>query len=455
MMNTRNCAACLALLLFGLAGLISAAGTARADAPLPARLVRGLNERVDQGVRDWVEFYKTCHAHPELSGHERESAARMATILADAGVTVTRDIGGHGVVGVLANGEGPTLLLRGDMDALPITEETGLPYASSATFTQPDGSKVGVMHACGHDMHQAILAGTAQTLVAMKTVWSGTVVFVVQPAEEIGQGARLMIEDGLFERFPKPDACLALHVSHELKTGTVGYTAEWAFANVDSVDITLYGKGGHGAHPHTTVDPIVTASRLVLALQTIVSRRIDPRDTAVVTVGSFHAGAKHNVIPNEVHLQLTVRSYTDEVRKTLLDSIRQLTVDVARSARCPRPPKVVVLDADFTPAAYNDPDLTASCAAVFRQLLGDENVIQRRQTMGGEDFGRYARHLKAPGFMFWLGVVDAARYTAAQRPDGRPLPSVHSSRFRVEPEPTLRTGVRCMTAAALSMLDRK
>lgn len=423
--------------------------------PLTAELAAAIEQHVDKSMAAWLDLYRTCHRNPELSLHEKESAGRIAKLFTEAGIDVTPNVGGFGVVGVLANGAGPTILIRGDMDALPIAEESGLPYASKVTFTKPDGSTVGVMHACGHDMHQTILVGTAQTLAAMKHHWSGTVVFIAQPAEEIGQGARMMIEAGLFERFPLPAGCIALHVSHELKVGTVGCTSGWAFANVDSVDITIYGKGGHGAYPHATVDPIVTASQLVLALQTIVSRQIDPRDPAVVTVGSFHAGTKHNVIGDEAKLQLTVRSYTDEVRQAVLDSIRRMAVDIARSAGCPKPPKVELLEGDFTPAAYNDPELTAAGVAVFRRLVGSENVIERRPAMGGEDFGRYARHLGARGFMFWVGVVDESRFKAAQRPGGPPLPSVHSARFRIEPEPTIRTGVRCMTGLALSLLDSR
>jgi len=429
-----------------------AAGDPPAAEPISADRVDMLNRHVEESLADWLAFYKLSHTHPELSLHESQSAARVAQRFESAGIKVTKGVGGHGVVGVLTNGTGPTVLVRGDMDALPITEETGLPYASKVVHTRPDGSKVGVMHACGHDMHQTVLVATAETLAAMKDRWRGTVVFVAQPAEEIGRGSRSMIESGLFERFPVPDHCLALHVSHELQAGTIGYTSGWAFANVDSVDITIHGRGGHGAQPHTTIDPIVTASQLVLALQTIVSRRVDPRDTAVVTVGSIHAGTKHNIIPNEAKLQLTVRSYTDEVRKKLLDSIRQITEDTCKAAGCSTPPDIRVIDEDFTPASFNDPTLSEATAAVFRQILGEKNTIVRRPSMGGEDFGRYARHLEKPGFMFWLGVVDKPRFDAAQRPGGPSLPPVHSSKFRTDPEPTIRTGVRCMTAATLNLL---
>ena len=432
--------------------LALAAPRAVAGSPLSQDVIATINRHIEGSVDQWIEFYKTCHSHPELSLHEEQSAARLVKVFDDVGMVVTPRVGGHGVVGVLTNGRGPTLLIRGDMDALPVLEDTGLPYASKATFTRPDGSKVGVMHACGHDMHQTVLAGTAKTLAAMKDHWAGTIVFVAQPAEEIGQGARMMIEDGLFKRFPRPDRCIALHVSHQLKVGTVGYTSGWAFGNVDSVDITIYGKGGHGSAPHTTVDPIVTAAQVVLALQTIVSRRINPRDAGVVTVGSIHAGSKHNIISNEAHLQLTVRSYKEEVRKTLLDSIRQITTDVAKAARCPKPPKVEILENDFTPASYNNPQLTAHAVELFQQLLGADNAVEQPPTMGGEDFGRYAKYLGVPGFMFWLGAVDEQRFAASKVAGGEPLPSTHSAKFRVEPEPAIRTGVRSMSALALSLL---
>jgi hippurate hydrolase len=311
------------------------------------------------------------------------------------------------------------------------------------------------MHACGHDMHQTILVATAQTLVSLKDQWKGTVLFIAQPAEETGEGARLMIEDGLFKRFPKPNYCIALHVSHEMLVGTVGYTAGWVYANVDSVDITIHGKGGHGAYPHGAIDPIVTAAHIITELQTIVSRRVNPLDHAVVTVGSIHAGTKHNVIPDTAKLELTVRSFTDDVRKEVLDSIRRIAVNTARAMGCPKDPDVVVLDDQFTPAAYNDPKLTARAAEVFRGILGDANVIERPPSMGGEDFGVYAKTLGVPGFMFQLGVVDAERFEASRKPGGEQLPTVHSAKFRVEVAPTLKTGVRCMTALALSLLEAK
>jgi len=423
--------------------------------PLRAKLNTAVDEQIAKSADAWVATYKTCHASPELSRQEKESAARVAEAFKKAGLDVTSNVGGYGVVGILKNGDGPTVLIRGEMDALPIVEETGLPFASKVTVAQPDGSKVGVMHACGHDMHQTILVATAQTLTALKDQWRGTVVFIAQPAEETGEGARLMIEDGLFTRFPKPNYCIALHVSHEMKVGTVGYTSGWVYANVDSVDITIYGKGGHGAYPHGTIDPIVTAAHVITELQTIVSRRMNPLEHAVVMVGSIHAGTKHNVIPDTAKLQLTVRSFTDDVRKEVLDSIRRITVNTAKAMGCPKDPDVVVRDGEFTPAAYNDPNLTATAAEVFKNVLGEANVMERPPSMGGEDFGQYAKHQGVPGFMFQLGVVDQKRFEASKQPGGPPLPTVHSSKFQVEIAPTLKTGVRCMTTLALSLLAEK
>ena len=423
--------------------------------PLPPDVLHKLDEKIDQSLAAWVDYYMSCHSNPELSLQEKESADHVAKLFQAAGLKVATNFGGYGVVGVLENGKGPRLLIRGDMDALPIVEKTGLPFASKVKVKQPDGSTVGVMHACGHDVHQTVLVGTAQTLVALKNEWAGTVVFVAQPAEELGRGAEMMIKAGLFDRFGKPDYCLALHVNHELKTATVGYTPGWCYANVDSVNITIHGRGGHGAYPHNAIDPIVAGAQVVTALQTIVSRRMNPREPAVVTVGSFNAGTKHNIIPEKAHLQLTVRSYTDEARSLLLSSIKQITIDTCKAAGCPREPDVVVLEEEFTPATYNDPQLTAKAAEVFRSLLGDDHVFERPPTMGGEDFSRYAKTSGAPGLMFNLGVVDAKRFASAGQEGAEPLPTVHSSKFQVDPEPTLRTGVRCMSALALTLLDRQ
>lgn len=423
-----------------------------------ALAVRALPED-DTAVRGWldehlaglVETYRHLHAHPELSLAEHETAAAVATQLRASGYAVTEGVGGTGVVGILANGDGPTVLVRGDMDALPVVEETGLPYASTVRVATPAGGTVGVMHACGHDVHTTVLLGTGAALSALRARWAGTVVLVAQPAEEIGRGALGMIADGLFERFPRPDATLALHVSPELPVGRIGYTSGFHAANVDSVDIIVHGRGGHGARPHQAIDPIVAAAEIVTVLQTLVSRRVSPTDPAVVTVGSFHGGTKHNVIPDTVTMQLTVRSYSDEVRALLLDGIRQIAVDTCRAYRCPVPPTVTVSD-EYTPAAYNDPALTASAVSVFSGIFGAEAMVELQPGMTGEDYGRYARVLDVPGFMFRLGSVPRAVYDASRAPDGPPLPSIHSSQFAPDDAGSLRVGVRAMSNLALALL---
>ncbi len=418
-----------------------------------ADLAATIDQKIEQDLGGLVEYYKDLHHHPELSLNEHESARKIAQHLKAAGYSVTANVGGTGVVGMLSNGPGPTVLIRADMDALPVVEETELPYRSKVTATGTDGRTVGVMHACGHDIHQACLIGTARVLAHTRKRWSGTVMIVAQPAEEIGAGARMMIEDGLFERFGRPDYCVALHASGIHPTGTIAYTPGWALANVDSVDITIYGQGGHGSRPHETIDPVVAAAQVIVALQTIVSRRVDPVEHAVITVGSVHAGSKHNIIPNEAKMQLTVRSYSDETRRILLDGIRDVTVNTCRAMGCTKDPKVVLTKDEFTPATFNDPDLAEAAAGVFRQVLGDEHVLRIKPVMGGEDFGRYAAHLSVPGFIFWIGSVERGLYEASKNPGGPSLPPIHSSKFAPDPEPTIRIGVRCMASLALSLLE--
>ncbi len=410
---------------------------------------------VEQNIQNLLETYKHLHANPELSLQEVKTAALLADGLSQSGYRVTTGIGGTGVVAVLTNGVGPTVLIRGDMDALPVIEETGLDYISKVRVTKDDGTTVGVMHACGHDVHSTMLLGTGRLLNELRRRWRGTVVLIAQPAEEIGQGARMMIEDGLFERFPKPDFCIALHVKHDLPVGHIGYTAGWAFANVDSVDITIFGRGGHGARPNAAVDPIVTAAHVITTLQTVVSRRLDPIERAVITVGSIHGGSKHNIIPDEVKMQLTVRSYTDQVRRQLLDGIRQITVDTCKTFGCPKPPVVKVIEADYTPASYNDPELTAAAAGLFQALFGNDAVHELPAEMGGEDFGRFARYLKVPGLQFVVGTVSEQAVETSKRPGADPLPSVHSSKFAPLPEPTLRTSITAMSNLALALLADK
>ena len=412
-----------------------------------------VRKQVDIEYPTLFEFYKDLHTHPELSFQEEQTSARVAAEFRKAGFEVTTGVGKHGVVAVLRNGGGPTVLLRTDMDALPVKEQTGLPYASKATTLDDKGDQVPVMHACGHDAHMACAAGTARILARLKDRWHGTLVIIGQPAEERGGGARAMLADGLFTRFPRPDFCLALHDDAGLEVGTLGYTSGWAMANVDMVDVLIHGVGGHGAYPHKTKDPIVLAAQIVLALQTIVSREVQPGEAAVVTVGSIHGGTKHNIIPDEVRLQITVRSYTDEVRRQTLESIKRIVRGQAVAAGMPddRLPEVSVRD-EFTPATYNNPELTGRIVGVFNTWFGDAKVIQKKPVMGGEDFSEYGRTAdKIPIFLFMVGGVSPEAYRKRYTV---PLPSLHSPLWAPVPEPTIKTGVTAMTAAALELMGK-
>jgi hippurate hydrolase len=404
---------------------------------------------VEKQLPELVELYRHFHSHPELSLQEKETAARVAKEWKQAGLEVHTGIGGHGVVGLLKNGDGPTLMLRTDLDALPVTEQTDLVYASKVRVRDDAGDDVGVMHACGHDVHITNLIATARYLAENKDVWSGTLMVIGQPAEERGAGAQAMLKDGLFEKFPKPDFAVALHVDATLATGKVGVRPGYAMANVDSVDITVHGKGGHGAYPHTTVDPIVQAAQLVLALQTVVSRETDPLEPAVITVGSIHGGTKHNIIGDRCHLQITVRSYTEEVRRRLLEGIERRAKAVAIGAGAPEP---VVKVSEGTPSLKNDEELTARLAQVFSRTLGKENVVTSEMTMGGEDFSEYGL-AGVPIVMYRLGAVDGARL-ARFKELGQEPPSLHSPVFYPDVEEALATGVRTMTAAALDLLSK-
>lgn len=416
--------------------------------PRPA-LHPALDRLADAHLPALEAFYRDLHRHPELSGEETRTAAAFADRLAALGYNVTRGVGGTGVVGWLRTGDGPVVLLRADMDALPITEATGLPYASEVTVTR-DGTPTGVMHACGHDIHLASALGAATLLAALRDRWRGTVIVIAQPAEEIGAGARAMIADGLFERFPVPDAIFALHTIEDIPAGRVGLKPRWVFATVDSVDITVHGKGGHGARPHQTADPIVAAAAIVTALQTLVSRRVEPGEPAVVTVGAFHAGTKHNIIPDEAKLQLTVRSYGEDTRRTLLEGIEAIARNTCAAHGCVRPPTIAT-NPDPTPAAYNHPGLTEGAATVLGALLGPDAIQPTPASTGGEDFARYSRATGRPALMFRLGVSPPDAFA----PDGTPkreLPGLHSPRFAPVPGPSIRTGARALAALALAVL---
>jgi amidohydrolase len=372
-----------------------------------ADLFPTIRHGVEKGYTDLEKLYKHFHANPELSFFEEKTSQRMAEEWRALGFDVTENVGGYGVVAVMENGDGPTIMVRADMDALPVKEETGLEYASTVTTDDELGVNVPVMHACGHDVHITSIIGAARVLNSMKDSWSGTLVMIAQPAEERGAGAREMLADGLFEKFPRPEAAVALHVDPGLEAGKVGFVPGFAMANVDSVDIKIRGVGGHGAYPHKTKDPVVIAAQVVLALQTIVSREISPLDPAVVTVGSIHGGTKHNIIPNEVDLQLTVRSYSDETRDHLMEAIERITMNTARAAGVPPfALPTVELREEYTPALYNTPELVGQVVGAFKEFLGEENVEEGESVMGGEDFGRYGREEpRIPIFMYRLGAI--------------------------------------------------
>jgi hippurate hydrolase len=398
-----------------------------------------------------VEIYQGFHRAPELSSQEEQTAARLADILKKLGCEVQTGIGGYGVAAVLKNGPGPTLMVRTDLDALPVTENTGLVYGSQVKVKKADGTMTGVMHACGHDIHITNLIGVAQYLASHKQDWSGTVMFIGQPAEETGRGAKGMLDAGLFQKLPKPDMALALHVDALLAAGKIGYRPGYTLANVDSVDITLHGRGGHGASPHSTIDPIVQAAQLIVSLQTLVSREIDPVTPGVVTVGSIHAGTKHNVIPDDCHLQLTVRSYSDDVRRTLLDGIRRKANAVAAGAGA-NEPTIKILEDEFTPALFNDEKLVERVLPSLKKAVGVENVVLAEPAMGGEDFSRYGR-AGVPIFMFRLGSVEPKRLAGYKRTGD--IPSLHSAVYYPDAEQTLQTGVTAMTTAVLDLLPPK
>src|SRR5213082_3179498 len=411
-----------------------------------------------------LTIYKDLHTHPELSAHEERSAAIVAKELKAAGCEVTERVGKYekpgatcfGVVGVMKNGPGPTVLVRSDLDALPVHEETGLPYASTVTTKNDEGKEVPVMHACGHDIHMSTLVGTARALGKLKDAWHGTIIFIGQPAEETVGGARAMMKDGLYTRWPKPDYALALHDDAEIETGKIGVTEGYAFANVDSVDVTVHGVGGHGAYPHKTKDPIVLSAEIINAWQTIASRENNPLDPVVITVGSIHGGTKHNIIPDEVKMQLTVRTYKPEVRQRVLSAIEQIAKGCATAAGLPpdKMPEVNVLHAEHVNAVYNNPELTKRVKATLKSAIGDENVVDKDPTMAGDDFSEFSLpDHSIPACMFNVGAVDPAKAAEAKK-TGASLPSLHSSKFLPLPEPTIRVGIIGMTSAVLDLMKK-
>ncbi len=415
----------------------------------------GIDQLIDQKYTYLETFYRDLHQWPELSTREKITSGKIAAELEKAGFAVTEHFGGFGVVGVMENGEGPVILIRTDMDALPIKEKTGLTFASRQKAIL-NGNEVDVMHACGHDMHMTVFTGTAYTLAALKDQWRGTVIMIAQPAEETGTGARSMLEEGLYARFGTPDYALAYHVSPELETGKIGYCPGPAMASVTSVNMTVKGKGGHGAYPHETIDPVVLSARIILAIQTLVSREISPLEPSVVTVGAIHGGFKHNIIPDEVTLLLTLRSYSEAVREQTIQGLRRISRGIAISAGLPEEkyPEVIV-EEGYTPPLINDTDLTNRWVEVLNNTLGKENVVRVDPVMAGEDFGQYGfTEEKVPICLMWLGSVSEATMQDHLE-KGTRLPPLHSPLFAPDPKTTIRTGVKSMVSVVLDLTKTK
>jgi amidohydrolase len=414
---------CAFALLFG--GTVSAQGTSAVDAEVRAAYPRS------------EALYIDLHRHPELSFHEVATAAKLAKELRQLGYDVTEHVGRVGVVGVLKNGAGPTVMLRTELDALPVTEDTGLPYASTVRTKDDSGLDVGVMHACGHDIHMAAWVGTARIMAENRGSWRGTLVLIGQPAEETVSGAKAMIADGLLTRFPRPDFALAVHDDAGAPAGMVGFHAGPILTNSDAVTIRIFGRGGHGARPEATVDPIVIAARTILALQTIVSREISPLDAAVITVGSIHGGTKNNIIPDEVVLQLTVRSFTEPVRAHLLSAIDRIAAAEAAAAGAPRAP--IVERSQPVQALVNDTAMTRNVSAMLIRELGSARVKDTPPEMASEDFSQF-QLAGVPTLMLRIGAVEQSKYDAAMK-SGATLPTLHSAQFAPDREPAIKTAM--------------
>jgi hippurate hydrolase len=432
-----------------LTGSLPSLATAAAPGPLRELVTR----RVGAEYPSLFGIYTNLHAHPELSFMEVKTAALVAGELRTLGFTVTEKVGNTGVVGVLTNGVGPTLLVRADMDGLPIRENSGVSYASTDVVKDLSGKDQPAMHGCAHDTHITGLIGTARLLVSLKDRWTGTLVLIAQPAEEIVGGARAMLADGLYTRFPKPDFAIALHTTSMLPAGVIGYGEGPFLASVSSMDIQVRGVGGHGSAPHTTKDPIVLASQIVVALQTIVSREIKPGAPAVVTVGTIHGGLKRNIISDEVRLELTLRAFDEKVMAQLIASIRRICDGTARAAGVPddRLP-LISFTPESVPVTSNDPVLARRLTGTFLDWFGKDGARVQEPIMGAEDFSQYRRE-GVPICMWWVGATDPARITESER-TGVPVPSNHSATFAPVPEPTLKACVTSMTAAVLELMGR-
>lgn len=409
----------------------------------------GLQERVKEDLPFLLDFYKERHQSPEISLEEKETSKKLAEELRKIGVEVTENFGGYGIVGMIRNGEGPTILYRTDMDALPMYEKTGLPYSSKKVI-QYNGIETGAMHSCGHDMHMTTWLGTARAMMQMKNQWKGTLMLIGQPAEEIGAGAKMMLEAGLYEKFAVPDYGVALHCSPTIPAGQVGFGKGYTMAAMENIDIRVFGVGAHGASPHMSVDPIVIASMIVMDLQTIVSRNLKPIESAVITVGAIKGGTKHNIIPDEVTLQLTVRTFKKEVREMIHRRIKEVCRGIAIAAGLPddKMPEVKVLEI-FTPSNYNDPAFVDRLSSIVARSIGKENVVDAEPQMVAEDFSRYGQtEHKVPTVLFWLGTVPDTRMQSGD------LPGLHSPFYYPDPEKSLLTGVQATTACLLDLFGK-
>jgi len=407
------------------------------------------SKEVDAVYSNAHSLYLDIHQHPELSGHEAQTATKLADRLRNSGYDVTESVGRTGVVAVLENGAGPTVMLRTELDALPVEEKTGLPYASTVRIKDDAGRDVPVMHACGHDLHIAAIVGTAQIMAKSKATWHGTLILIGQPAEETISGASAMVKDGLFTRFPRPDAVVALHVGNELPAGKVGIVSGIYNTNGDSLRITIYGKGGHGAAPHNTIDPIVIAARTILALQTITSREVKPGELAIVTVGYIHAGIKNNIIPDQAELGLTVRTYKPDIRRQVLAAIARITKGEADAAGAPRSPSVERYEG--TDAVYNEPALAQRIRAPLEAALGKDNVVTEEPIAASEDFSVFEAQ-GIPGIYFSLGGADPEKLAQA-RAAGTQLPSNHSALFAPDVDRSLHTAIISEVAVLRNLLN--
>jgi hippurate hydrolase len=417
---------------------------------------QNLDQEIEKLYPALDKLYKHLHQNPEISLQEKETSARMADELKKAGYEVSTGIGGYGVIGVLKNGPGPVLLIRTDMDALPMEEKTGLPYASTKKTIGNDGKETFVAHSCGHDIHMSVFIGTAQLMAANKQSWRGTLLMVGQPSEENGMGAWNMLNDGLNSRFPHPDYAIALHDDPFLAAGSLGYKSGALMAGVDMMNVTVYGEGAHGAAPHKGIDPIVLSAQMIQAYQTIVSRRIAPTDPAVVTVGSIHGGTVHNIIPDQVVMQLTLRSYSADVREEMISSIKRISENLAKAAGLPesKMPTYWIRE-PHTPALLNDDALTQQMVKVFKANFDESKVVPVEAQMIGEDFSRYGmQERKIPITMFYLGANDPA-FLEKAKAEGLEIPGLHSPYFAPVPEPTIKTGMKAMSLFAMDILKNQ